>query len=79
MIPYHTVIRKPKLLQMEIKADCSIPRSHLQNPSTDVSATGLTFHPVLGVVICLAVRHAVSENVKNIDEAAVTRSADRGR
>lgn len=33
--------------------------SHLQNPSTDVSAAGLTFHPVLGVVICLTVRHSI--------------------
>lgn len=34
-------------------------RSHLQNPSTDVSAAGLTFHPVLGVVICLTVWHSI--------------------
>lgn len=33
--------------------------SHLQNPSTDVSAAGLTFHPILGVVICLTVWHSI--------------------
>ena len=35
-------------------------QAHLQNPSTDVSAAGLTFHPVLGVVIRLAVWHSIS-------------------
>lgn len=33
--------------------------SHLQNPSTDVSAAGLTFHPKLGMVICLTVRNSI--------------------
>lgn len=33
--------------------------SHLQNPSTDVSAAGLTFHSILGVVICLTVWHSI--------------------
>lgn len=37
--------------------------SRLQNPSTDVSAAGLTFHPVLGVVICLTVWHSILADV----------------
>ena len=34
-------------------------KSHLQNSSTDVSVASLTFHPILGVVICFTVWHSV--------------------
>lgn len=37
--------------------------SCLQNPSADVSAAGLTFHPILGVVICLTVWHSILADV----------------
>lgn len=40
-------------------SDSMLSYSHLQNPSTDVSAAGLTFHPVLSVVICLTVWHSI--------------------
>lgn len=42
--------------------------SGLQNSSADVSAAGLTFHPVLGVVICLTVRHSILADVLSCED-----------
>lgn len=57
--------------------------SHLQNPSTDVSAACLTFHPILGVVICLAVWHSISaiQTIKtkllNVSDAEFSLSGEK--
>lgn len=55
----HTLVNKTD-------SDCRslLSYSHLQNPSTDVSVAGLTFHPVLSVVICLTVWHSISATQK---------------
>lgn len=42
--------------------------SRLQNSSADVSAAGLTFHPVLGVVISLTVWHSVLADVLSCED-----------
>lgn len=58
------VIRLITLSRRSQQPVCSVVEfclfgSHLQNSSTDVSAAGLTFHPILGVVIRLAVGHSI--------------------
>lgn len=54
--------------------------SHLQNPSTDVSAAGLAFHPKLGMVICLTVRNSIpaTKNKPNECNMSETYSASSG-
>lgn len=42
--------------------------SRLQNPSTDVSAAGFTFHPILGVVIRLTVWHSILADVLSCED-----------
>lgn len=42
--------------------------SSLQNSSTDVSAAGLTFHPILGVVICFTIRHSILADVLSCED-----------